>query len=92
MGPAVTSVGKYFSVSLIKQPQDLDGTHGVGVKGLMRKYVDVNLPAGRGVEVEESTEEVHTGEGSGSAGVWERVVGGAGICDGGGVCDGGGGL
>ena len=63
MGPAVTSVGKYFSVSLIKQPQDLDGTHGVGVKGLMRKYVDVNLPAGRGVEVEESTEEVHTGGG-----------------------------
>ena len=63
MGPAVTSVGKYFSVSLIKQPQDLNGTHGVGVKGLMRKYVDVNLPAGRGVEVEESTEEVHTGGG-----------------------------
>lgn len=75
MGPAGTSVGRYFTVSLIKQPQDLDGTHSVGVKGLMRKYVDVNLPAGRGAEVEESTEEVHArggyplcwsaGEGSG---------------------------
>ena len=49
MGPAGTSVGKYYSVSLIKQLQDLDGAHSVGVKGLMRKYMDINLPAGRGV-------------------------------------------
>lgn len=68
-------MGKYFSVSLIKQPEDLDGAHSVGVKGLMRKYVDVNLQQEGEREVEESPEEVHArgghqlcwsaGEGSG---------------------------
>lgn len=90
VGPAGTSVGKYYSVSLIKQLQDLDGVHSVGVKGLMRKYMDINLPQEGGREVEESSDEVHAmgghrlcwsaGEGGGRG---PGCVMGAGLCDGG---------